>query len=223
MSAIPGSSARIQIEGAQTNAPGSESLFQAMGGAINFILDKLDPVGSYKWSDLTEAQFQAELPTSAQEWVIADGRSVIGSRYATIRGVTNIPDRRGHYIRAKNNGRVDGFEDPSGDLPIGSYEDDRVRAHNHVWSNYDGGFSSSQKTFNTVGNIVSYDYTGGFTANGQELALSGALLSNTPRTHCTAGIFSYDVPSLSGLTNPANNFVETRVKSGVGNFFVRIN
>ena len=59
-----------------------------------------DPPGTITQSLLTEAQFNASLAThQAGQWVLADGRSVAGSRYATITGNNNVPDLRGAFLR----------------------------------------------------------------------------------------------------------------------------
>lgn len=58
MSDIPSSNAPIQIEGALTRRPVSESLIQAMGAAINFILER---------------DFQLVEVTSSGSWVVPEG------------------------------------------------------------------------------------------------------------------------------------------------------
>ena len=64
-------------------------------------------------------------------WVLADGRDVTGSEYATITGNTTVPDLRGLFLRGKNDGRSDGKENPDGDLPLGSYQADMFKSHSH--------------------------------------------------------------------------------------------
>jgi hypothetical protein len=88
---------------------------------INFV----HPIGGYVTADLTEAQLQAQFGAG---FVLADGRSVVGSAYEAITGKTNIPDRRGTVGRMKDNGR--GL-DPAGDPALGSYQDDRFQGHHH--------------------------------------------------------------------------------------------
>jgi hypothetical protein len=53
-------------------------------------------VGDVMHSMLTEEQFIAE---NGSGWILADGRSVVGTRYHTITGNANIPDARGRYLR----------------------------------------------------------------------------------------------------------------------------
>lgn len=209
------SSSKVQVEGQRFRSPVSESMLQSMGGAINFILDKLDPVGSYKWSDLTEAQFQAEIPTTCQEWVIADGRSVVGSAYQTKTGFTNIPDRRGHGMRAKNNGRADGKEDPAGDLAIGTYEGDTVANHIHRW--YDTrGSSGVDASADNLGAPVSIVSAGVPTIAGSGIALSTPGFAQKIKANTTPDDLYTEPPVyISGTEN--------RVKADIANLFVRIN
>ena len=97
-----------------------------------------NPVGSVIHSMLTEAQFQAE---HGSDWVLADGRSVVGSKYETITGEANIPDMRGQFLRGKNNGRNDGNEDPAGERAVGAYQADKVKSHRHrTVSSYAGTY-----------------------------------------------------------------------------------
>lgn len=77
------------------------------------------PVGSVQESMLTEAQFQAQ---AGSGWILSDGRSVTGSLYHTVTGLTTVPDARGLAIRGKNNGRVDGNQNPDGELGLGIFQ-----------------------------------------------------------------------------------------------------
>jgi len=54
------------------------------------------PVGTVVQSLLTEAEFTAEAGTS---WVLADGRTVAGTTYATVTKRTTVPDLRGAFLR----------------------------------------------------------------------------------------------------------------------------
>ncbi len=73
-------------------------------------------------------------------WVLMDGRSIAGTRLAELTGLTNLPDARGVFRRAKNNGRADGSENPDGEKAIGAFESDKFGTHNH------GGGSHSHNT-----------------------------------------------------------------------------
>lgn len=85
-------------------------------------------IGQVLDSMLTEIQMQSIYGSG---WIIADGRSVAGSMYETITGSSNVPDLRGTVLRAKNNGRSDGNENPAGDLALGAYQSDAFQGHDH--------------------------------------------------------------------------------------------
>jgi hypothetical protein len=90
------------------------------------------PVGTIIHSMLTVAQFESEYGTN---WVIADGRSVTGTLYATVTGNTTIPDMRGRFLRGKNNG---GTTNPDGDLALGTLSADKYTSHTHSYTAYTG-------------------------------------------------------------------------------------
>jgi hypothetical protein len=95
--------------------------------ALTTISDK-NPIGMIVDSMLTEAQFQALNGTG---WILADGRNIGGSAYATITGQTTAPNLRGVYRRGKNNGRSDGNQNPDGELAIGAFQGDVQGSHTH--------------------------------------------------------------------------------------------
>jgi hypothetical protein len=122
---IPFSTATIQQEAVQANAPVSEATWSAMGGAVNFILANFIPVGTIIDSMLDEATFQSQTNTN---WVLCDGRSVLGSTYQTLTGNSTVPDCRGRYARAKDNGAG---VDTHGDLALGAFESEQIQSHQH--------------------------------------------------------------------------------------------
>jgi hypothetical protein len=81
------------------------------------------PVGTIIHSMLSVAQFSSEY---GDNWVIADGRGVIGSRYEQITGVSAIPDMRGVFLRGKG-----AAYNPDGDLALGTYSADKYASHSH--------------------------------------------------------------------------------------------
>jgi microcystin-dependent protein len=90
------------------------------------LLSRVDgPVGTYRHSDLTLAQFLTQTPGV---WVLADGQACTGSLYSQITGKANVPDMRGTVPRMKDNGR--GLN-PDGDLALGSYQADMFQDHSH--------------------------------------------------------------------------------------------
>lgn len=129
MADIAPSEAKITLEATRQRAPVSESLLQAIGGSINFLLAFVLPVGSKIDTMLTEAQFQAEVGNS--DWVLMDGRNVAGTRYATLTGFTQLPDHRGTVTRMKNNGRSSASGNADGDVALGTYQGDQIVTHSH--------------------------------------------------------------------------------------------
>lgn len=104
-------------------------------------------LGDVKASILSEAQFTTEMGAG---WTLADGKDVTGSDYHTLTTNTTIPDMRGQFLRGKNNGRVDGEENPDGDLAIGVQTTDKLGpmtitggSHDHRLPQ-DGGGSSAK-------------------------------------------------------------------------------
>lgn len=134
MTAIPGAFGFIQQESVQFNNPNSEASLSAIGATVNGLLSIILPVGTIVDSMLTESQFQTEIGNLSAPflWVLADGRNVAGSTYATVTGNTTIPDLRGIFTRGKNNGRSDGNQNPDGDLALGTYTADKLASHTHT-------------------------------------------------------------------------------------------
>lgn len=85
-------------------------------------------IGDVKISILTEAQFQS---IHGNCWALMDGRSIAGKDLAVLTGKTTIPDARGLFLRGKNNGRVDGKENPDGEILLGDYQADMYVSHVH--------------------------------------------------------------------------------------------
>lgn len=63
-------------------------------------------------------------------WVLADGRAVPGTKYATYIG-THVPDLRGCFLRGKNHGRAGGDGNAAGDLELGSHQRHMLQSHAH--------------------------------------------------------------------------------------------
>lgn len=94
-------------------------------------------IGTILTSMLTEVQFQS---LNGVDWILMDGRNVIGSAYSFFTGFPTVPDARGTVLRGKNNGRVDGNQNPAGDLVLGTFENDQFQGHWHQNDpNADGG------------------------------------------------------------------------------------
>lgn len=129
---------------------------------VELILGKLNPIGSYKYADLTEGQFQAQMGTG---WVLADGRSVVGSSYESITSNSNIPDARATYLRMKDNGA--GL-DPNGDPALGSFQDDELESHNHGINTFSAAGATSVPSGDGSGSDRGIDSTSIQTTGGNE-------------------------------------------------------
>ena len=158
MTDVAKNSNKIQEEQITVRRPVSQSLNKSYGGALNYVIDLIIPIGTFVPSMLTETQMNIEIGSSSI-FVLADGRDVTGSRYQTVTGNSTVPDVRGEFLRAKNNGRADGKENPGGDLTLGSYQSDFINRHNHEWyrSHYPdiSGFGS---TYDINSSIVPVTY-----------------------------------------------------------------
>lgn len=94
-------------------------------------LGSILPVGTIIHSMLTTTQFAAEYGTN---WVLADGSSVAGSKYAAVTGASVVPDMRGAFLRGKG-----ATYNPDGDLALGTYSGDKLYSHNHSFPTVDDG------------------------------------------------------------------------------------
>lgn len=198
MSNIAVTDVPIQIESIQTGAPTSEAALAAMGGAINYCLTNIAPVGSVMTSFLDESTYQSQVGTG---WILCDGRSVVGSQYQSLTGHTNVPDMRGLYPRMKNNGSSN---DTHGELALGAGYQDQNNSHVHAA----GGLQVKAVQFGSGGsqsfNVVLYGSGG--TSTIMDI---GSSVQNSSAT-----------PTPTGTTTTGT---EVNPKTVVVNFFVRIN
>lgn len=148
------------------------------------------PVGTVLHSMLSVAQFQAQYGTN---WVLADGSSCTGTKYASVTGATTLPDMRGVFLRGKNNGAT---RNPDGDLALGTYTVDKVGAHNHQQTT---GISNPQP------------------ARYQISVGAGPAQPGIARTYTSSG---NDTFPLNTQNNSGN---ETAPKSVTVNIFIRVN
>lgn len=94
------------------------------------IMSMLPP---HRYSDVTNDSSNWYPKTS--KWVPADGRSVAGSKYASLIS-TNVPDLRGMFLRGLNSFepsrvRSDGKQDPQKNRIAGGYQGDAIAKHKH--------------------------------------------------------------------------------------------
>ena len=158
-------------------------------------------IGTIKISKMTESQFQS---INGTNWILADGRSVSGSKYETIVGESSIPDLRGLYIRFKNNGQTGTWSNPDGDLSLGTLQDENYANHGHSVDSMsaEGDHAHGMSRFNTqVGGLFGINMDFG-TWRGMSVAGS--------HNH-TIGV---------GNSSPGGN--ETTCKSMTLNAFIKI-
>lgn len=118
-------------------------------------------IGDVRSSFLTETQFQAEVDTT---WVLCDGRNISGADlHVLIPAFLTIPDLRGMFLRGKNEGRVDGKENPDGEIALGDYQADEFASHSHTIPAFNspigGGQAAGAST--NAGTFPDTDPTGG--------------------------------------------------------------
>lgn len=177
-------------------------------------------VGDIVTSTLTEAQFQAQRNGT---WVLMDGRAVGGSRYSTITGSSTIPDARGMFLRSKNNGRVDGLQNPDGDLALGTYQADAFASHTHIQNAHthtqNAHTHAQDPHTHVVPNLV-YAQPGVTNSVHNELWISG----NTTTGSTTAVNQSTTAVNQNATAvNQNSGGNETRPKNITVNYFIKIN
>ena len=120
-------------------------------------------VGDYKWSHLDEAAFAEE---HLGTWFLCDGRSCIGTNFATITGQSTVPNAKaeGTFIRQAKDGRI-----------TGSYEADQMQGHTHAFST-----SGNMKGNDGNGTPISTPRTSGGASNAPIITSDGT--NGTPRT-----------------------------------------
>jgi len=90
------------------------------------------PVGTIVASSLTPREFAKasgdpdNLEVTKSRWTLADGKSVAGTTYATIRGEIPIPNLCGVFLRGKANKRA-GIDE----IALDEYRPDTVGYHQH--------------------------------------------------------------------------------------------
>lgn len=193
---------KVQIEETDFRSAVSESLLQKMGAVVNFLIDNSTfQVGDVVQSVLDEATFQSLRDTN---WVLCDGRSVVGTDYQSITLNSNIPDLRGKFPRMKDNGA--GI-DPAGDLPIGTYQVDQIGQHRHPLGASAQLLSERSPFSGSNGYIVGADSSNVSGNYNNSTADFGAAI---------------DQNLFNGYTEFAG-FAENRPKAVIFNYFIKIN
>lgn len=173
---------------------------QNIESQVNKALLSATIVGEVKTAFLTEEQFQA---IAGKNWVLADGRNVKGSEYHRVTGSITVPDMRSTVARMADH---DAGLNPDGNLELGSYQADELDGHTHAVT--DPGHTH---TLNPNGSGA-----GIYNAQANNMAAGGA---------ANAGIGSAPTiaSNTTGITINSTGGSETRAKSTIVNFFVRIN
>jgi len=162
----------------------------------------LNPVGMIVQSMLTEAQFQV---LNGTNWILADGRSVAGSAYATVTGNANVPDARGLFLRAAGTrgSAIGGITYAGGS--VGDANGDTIQGHKHNDSGHQHSQTGSQ-SWNAPGGLDAGNVNG-----------TAVNLSNTNDGYANLGdptTTTYGTPRIGSETRPANLAV---------NIFIKIN
>lgn len=217
MSAVAPSENLVQQEAIQFNGPVSEASATSIAALANAMREIMLPVGSIIYSMLTEAQFQAQNTSpSPERWILADGSSVVGSKYATVTGNSTVPDLRGVMVRGKNGARGAGTGNPDGDLALGTYTADRNKSHTHTDAGHTHGVTQTAHA-HTIGAGI-FGMSGG----------SGAILSAADANPDTA---LYDTRTSNATISINTGNASINADGGVDaaprnvtlNCFIRIN
>lgn len=105
-------------------------------------------VGDVKYSRLDPTQFAT---VNGDCWVPMDGRSMMGSKLATILATNTLPDASGMFIRAQEYGSVDNDGDRTPGSAVATYQADAIGSHNHTGSLSPAGEHSHSISLNYAG------------------------------------------------------------------------
>ena len=205
--------------------------------------NELFVVGDVKTSFLTLVQFQALM---GPEWVLADGQDVTGSQYASITGLTVIPDCRGRFLRMEGTGSaalrglqvqataVNGLVNAAS-VVTGTTNID----HNHPTTSsgtisanhtHDSGTlkaqrSTSNGSSNIAGRASSTSNQGTVTTDINLGGSTGSVSAN--HTHATdlpaLGTANISLASGSSTAQAITGDAETRPVNATVNYFIKIN
>ena len=164
-------------------------------------------VGSIQQSILTEPQWTAALGTEASRWVLADGRSVAGSKYATVTGKSTIPDLRGAYMRmAGANGTKANWDGGT----LGTYQEDLTARPKTALTGTTNNAGNHDHGLGTIDLVK--------TSGGNHDLLPGAQAAPEGRAS-----FRADGAHTHTVTINGGGDAETRPKTYSVNYFIKIN
>lgn len=188
-------------------------------------------VGDIKAAHMTEAQFVA---ANGPGWILADGRSVSGSAWATLASLSSAPDARGVALRGKNNGRSSAAGDADGERLLGSSQGDSFGSHNHgggdhkhVVNSHNHGGGSHKHTWKGYNNT---DGSGTGEQHRSRYEISGD--PEEDATRMSGNILDSESPGTGGPTNDVgagitiiapNGGNETRMRNIAVNYFIKVN
>lgn len=164
MANIPSTVKKIQVEEVAERQPGSESLFQKIGGSINWLLDNAQglAIGSIDGTVLSEAQYQA---INGVGYILADGRNVAGSAYAAITGNATVPNLTGRYVRMKSHGSG---TNPDGDTALGTVQTGNVASHTHP-------ITITNPTFGSINRVAVFNPANVMESGSDQLGATGGV------------------------------------------------
>jgi hypothetical protein len=205
MAQVPPSSVRVTLAQTYYLATCSDTLATRLASIANYILANISvqaPVGTIVESIMTTAQFQA---SRGAGWVLCNGQSCAGSAFQTLTGNSTVPDARSCTLRGKNNGRSDGNQNPDGEFSLGQNQSGNYGSHTHT-----------NTLVNNVGGTNGTLGVGNVLIGGSYPPQAGGSLS-----------FSMSGPQFTTAPSHAdfNNvpLTETRARSTIVNYFIRIN
>lgn len=92
------------------------------------------PYGLGQSIDLILTQAQVDGLYGGGILVLQDGRDISLTKLGQTFSISNVPDARDTFARAKNNGRSDSYANPRGDVPLGSNWMDTFEDHVHNYN-----------------------------------------------------------------------------------------
>lgn len=209
MTDVAPSGNKVQQESLLYTQPVSEASITAIAALTSYLREVVLPVGSICESMLDETQFDTQLNASQTRWVLADGRSCVGSTYESITGNTTVPDLRGIGLRGKNGSRSGSTGNPDGDLALGTYTIDRFATHDHNLTDPGHSHRPGSSTGTPQNTEVAFGPSG------------GCFVTETNGTVNNA--FSTEV-STTGITlSNAGSGSDTYGRNVTINYFIRIN
>lgn len=88
-----------------------------------------DQIGDIKYSLLEQDKFRE---VHGSDWELLMGQDIaVDSKLALFTGIAKLPDARGVFLRGMNLGRSTNTGDSDPNRPLGSYQKDDLKSHDH--------------------------------------------------------------------------------------------